>query len=233
MAISHVCLGCGLDLARVRAAPDPHYGLPLVVCPRCGAACVRVHPSRIGWRGTRRVRRATAGLAAQSAIILASAAITTTAAIAMAVERFNPRAAVEEFIAVVQGEEDLMTTGALLVAGALLALGALVGLWLSATLRHMGAPRAILLWGAVVQAMVLATLIVQLATVRAGTHPSHPAEVATLELWPRVAAAAGLITLLTLTGAPLGIAARAGLDRRRSRWIAKTLRRRRLGRTRA
>jgi hypothetical protein len=35
VAISHVCMGCGLDLARVRAAPDPHYGLPLVTCPRC------------------------------------------------------------------------------------------------------------------------------------------------------------------------------------------------------
>ena len=44
MAISHVCLSCGLDLARVRALLEPHYALPVVVCPDCGWATVRRAP---------------------------------------------------------------------------------------------------------------------------------------------------------------------------------------------
>lgn len=43
MSRTHICLGCGFELAGVRAPPDPHYGLPVVVCPRCELACVR-HP---------------------------------------------------------------------------------------------------------------------------------------------------------------------------------------------
>ncbi len=41
-------MGCGKELARhgrsgcrLHAPPDPHYGLPVVVCPGCGLACVR------------------------------------------------------------------------------------------------------------------------------------------------------------------------------------------------
>ncbi|MEM8757009.1 MAG: hypothetical protein AAGF47_04420 [Planctomycetota bacterium] len=41
MIASHPCTGCGLDVRTVAAPPDPHYGLPVVVCPRCGAASVR------------------------------------------------------------------------------------------------------------------------------------------------------------------------------------------------
>ena len=48
MAISHVCLSCGLDLARVRAVLESHYALPVVVCPDCGWAAVRNKPR--GWR---------------------------------------------------------------------------------------------------------------------------------------------------------------------------------------
>ncbi len=46
MAISHVCLSCGLDLARVRARLEPRYALPIVVCPDCGWAAVRRKPRR-------------------------------------------------------------------------------------------------------------------------------------------------------------------------------------------
>lgn len=34
-------MGCGGELASLRAAPDPHYHLPIVVCPACGTASVR------------------------------------------------------------------------------------------------------------------------------------------------------------------------------------------------
>lgn len=41
MAVSHICLSCGLDLARVRAVTEPQYGLPVVVCPECSTGVVR------------------------------------------------------------------------------------------------------------------------------------------------------------------------------------------------
>ena len=41
MLASHICVGCGRELCRESAPPDPVYGLPIVVCPRCGLACVR------------------------------------------------------------------------------------------------------------------------------------------------------------------------------------------------
>lgn len=56
MAIAHVCMECGWDLARVRVRQDPHYGLPLVICPRCTTACVRRrHPLWNGFDTLRRV----------------------------------------------------------------------------------------------------------------------------------------------------------------------------------
>lgn len=58
MPISHTCPCCCLELGHIRAAPDPHYGLGVVVCPRCRAASVRVrHPDRVFWQGVRRLRR--------------------------------------------------------------------------------------------------------------------------------------------------------------------------------
>ncbi len=51
MAIAHVCVHCGWDLARVRPAREPHYGMMLVRCPHCGAAAVRSrHPVQKAWR---------------------------------------------------------------------------------------------------------------------------------------------------------------------------------------
>lgn len=51
MPLAHACISCGTSLSRVRAQRDPHYGLPLVVCPTCTRACVRRrHPLQAGWR---------------------------------------------------------------------------------------------------------------------------------------------------------------------------------------
>ena len=41
MAISQICLNCAKDLARQPAIFDPHYSLPLVICPNCNKASVR------------------------------------------------------------------------------------------------------------------------------------------------------------------------------------------------
>jgi hypothetical protein len=60
MAIAHVCLSCGFDLARIRARIEPIYRLPLVTCPRCGVHAVRRrHPI---WRTYRTLLRVDAAL---------------------------------------------------------------------------------------------------------------------------------------------------------------------------
>jgi len=57
MAIAHVCIQCGWDLARVRPVRDPHYGLPLVICPQCHGTCVRRrHPIQQKWRAFLRLK---------------------------------------------------------------------------------------------------------------------------------------------------------------------------------
>lgn len=58
VARSHVCSACGHDLARLRAPPDPHYALPVVVCPGCALACVRrPYAGTARWRNAVRVWR--------------------------------------------------------------------------------------------------------------------------------------------------------------------------------
>jgi hypothetical protein len=56
MASAHVCLECGWDLARIRVRREPHYGLPLVMCPRCDTATVRRrHPIWTSFNTLRRL----------------------------------------------------------------------------------------------------------------------------------------------------------------------------------
>ncbi len=68
MAISHVCLSCGLDLARVRARLEPRYALPIVVCPDCGRATLR--RKRRAWRSFRRLAVSLVTLAAQLGMVV-------------------------------------------------------------------------------------------------------------------------------------------------------------------
>ena len=72
MAISHVCISCGLDLARVRARLEPRYALPIVVCPDCGHTAVRRKPR--AWRSFRRLMVSLLALAAQLAMVVAGLA---------------------------------------------------------------------------------------------------------------------------------------------------------------
>jgi len=66
MAMSHICRGCGRELARVRPVADPDLGLRVVVCPGCAAATVRRRDAVIdGYRRARRVWISLSALAAQ------------------------------------------------------------------------------------------------------------------------------------------------------------------------
>ena len=77
MAIAHVCLGCGADLARIRVIRDPHYRLPIVTCPDCGEACVRrVDPILQRWRAFQPIALALCALFVQLLIVLSLAPAT-------------------------------------------------------------------------------------------------------------------------------------------------------------
>tara|TARA_R110002072_G_scaffold42064_10_gene117977 strand:- start:131934 stop:132602 length:669 start_codon:yes stop_codon:yes gene_type:complete len=58
------------ELARIRAVPDQHYALPIVVCPNCSTACVRTkHPDQEFWRGVRSLIRSLRVLIVQLILI--------------------------------------------------------------------------------------------------------------------------------------------------------------------
>ncbi len=77
MAMAHVCPACGAALTRVRPSPDPHYGLPLVLCPSCSTAAVRRrHPLQRRTRRGLQVAKALATFLAQLVVLGALAAVT-------------------------------------------------------------------------------------------------------------------------------------------------------------
>lgn len=62
------------ELAKIRAIPDPHYALPIVVCPRCEHASVRTrHPDIQYWRDFRRLHSSLRNLIVRLALIVGSA----------------------------------------------------------------------------------------------------------------------------------------------------------------
>lgn len=70
MAISHVCMACGEDLAGIRPGPEPHYGLCVVACPECARPSVRGRDEvRDWWRAARMRVGAVLLLAAHAAVL--------------------------------------------------------------------------------------------------------------------------------------------------------------------
>jgi len=83
--------------------PDPHYGLPVVVCPSCGAPCVRVrHPDAEFFRWLRALRRGLGHLLAL-ALMLALLAVILDAAASFAAHR-----GVAEIVSVRHGHDVLI-----------------------------------------------------------------------------------------------------------------------------
>jgi hypothetical protein len=152
MAISHICMSCGLDLARLHPRPDPHYGLPIVVCPRCATAVVRrAHPLVVRWREARRLRGAMRAMGLRAAV--GAALMAASVGMVFLVEAGAKDLGVSAFELprlIFLGrdgahrlpEEAPVMGGVLLGLWVLLQIG--VGVLLSAGLRHWG--RAIA-WG--------------------------------------------------------------------------------------
>jgi len=134
MAIAHVCTACGHDLARIRAALDPHYSLPLVRCDRCGACCVRrVHPVLAGFRALRRVDWSLTVLAVQITL-LASFALVWIIAV--------PNVAWE----LVQQYPGRYTRAHLEALWTVGVIGVFTGTWLRVSFSQFRFHRAVMVW---------------------------------------------------------------------------------------
>jgi DNA-directed RNA polymerase subunit RPC12/RpoP len=124
MAISHLCITCGADLARVRARREEHYGLPLVLCPRCGTAAVRRQRPLGRWWATRRLGISLAALLAQLALLTGFIWLTIFVCIELGREIALGRLGID------QPEKTII----LALAFGLLPIA--LGTWLTAGLRH-------------------------------------------------------------------------------------------------
>jgi hypothetical protein len=145
MALAHVCLGCGFDLARQRPRKELHYGLPMIVCPRCAAPSVRrKHPLMVRWRQFRRVDWAVSILVAKLLVavaIAAATAFTILLSLLMAINWPPPKA-----------ELDVVRNFAV---WAVIVLPLIIGIWITAGLNHLTRRRAWLGWAAVLSMVVL------------------------------------------------------------------------------
>lgn len=220
MTIAHVCFGCARDLAGVRAVRDPHYALPLVICPGCGKACVRqTHPFHTRWIASLRIGTAITALILQNVVAL-TLIFSTLAVIA--------RALTLGYAAII-GE---LTRQALINLGMSIgAVSIVTGAWLTAGLSHIPWWRAWLGW------MLLVVVLVGLiAAVSLGALGGRVPDLVSWIVGTSVITAAacvplGIVMVLALTGIPLGkliLSAHRAFVRGRFRWRR---RRRALGAT--
>jgi hypothetical protein len=152
MAIAHICLACGWDLARVRVQTEPHYGLPIVICPRCDAVSVRrVHPIWKTWKTLRRIDWALTVLLAQIVLALGLTAANLVGAVSLA-------AALHRLIGTGAGRDIWWF---LLVPT--LVIAPITGAWLTAGFSHLKANRVWLGWVMWLLIVSFGALVVALA----------------------------------------------------------------------
>ncbi len=141
MAISHICLSCGMDLARLPSRPQAGYALPLVMCVNCGTTDTR-HLTRRHVRSWLRLQASLITLALQVALL----AVFAWAVVSVCI-------GVGELW--VQGELDhLWTKQTLLVYLGVGVLSVFVGLWLGTAFAHAGRIRTWLVFSLVTVAML-------------------------------------------------------------------------------
>jgi len=144
MAIAHICLGCGWDLARVRPVPDPRYALPLIVCPRCQKATTRArHPIWIAFRKFRRLDLTITALGIQIAMAILLTIFTPFSSLAMVVGINGAQRGAYD--------SDLWWY----YFWPLAVIGPLTGAWLTAGFPHITRWRAFLGWYAYLCLIVL------------------------------------------------------------------------------
>ena len=146
MAIAHVCLGCGADLARIHVIRDPHYRLPIVTCPSCGEACVRrVDPILQRWRAFQSFAMALCTLLVQVLIVFLLA--TATAVVVDAVPDLLPVVISGDLFDLLYGQ-----SLAALVIG--VTLPVLTGVWMTTGLGHWRPWLARAVWGLLIAGLL-------------------------------------------------------------------------------
>lgn len=122
MAISHVCLRCGTDLAFVRPSREERYGLRVVTCPACDQRAVRsTHPLKLEKRRLIRLDASLTMLALQLSLLVGFIAANLGGGaliIEVADEWSNPHWSEERWIVIgVFGVAFPFATGVWLAAG--------------------------------------------------------------------------------------------------------------------
>jgi hypothetical protein len=142
MAIAHVCLNCGRDLARVHPQREPHYGLALVTCPNCATACVRrEHPV---WRGWKNGRRSVFAIGVLAARLFISALLSLLNVLAIFMSLFLWA----ELQRVDRGgtPQRIPPQAAIFLAFAYGLLAPLTGVWLTAGFEHIARWKMWIAW---------------------------------------------------------------------------------------
>jgi len=241
MAISHVCLNCGRDLARVRASLDPAYRLPLVHCPTCPSVWVRRRePMAARFGAGRRVVRAGGALVLQLAaawiILLVLAGSIAGVAHAMSEARLGfvgaAHALWEGTPAMGAPRTDLHGDRGFVLAAGVIGASIIAGAWLTATLRHARPWRVALFWPVVlvlaVSMDVLFWLPVGGARILAGDQLFYNGP-GFSEWLTRVGLLAPAAVFMGI-GIVAGLGVRRVEDQRRRRALVRLLRRRRRAR---
>jgi hypothetical protein len=222
MAIAHVCLGCGYDLARVRPQREPHYRLPLIACPRCGTHCVRVdHPILVRWRNAKRVLLSLAVLLAQAAMATGLAMLTPTVVVV------TLRA-----LANLPIEWERRAIALTLIGASITGLGLLTGAWTRAAFAHLNQWWVWLSWLALMGLAGLVAIIVNpmdLYENRVGYLLAN-ADVALAYVKTYVIVASMVLLIIMLVAwlaTPLGVLVLKRIDRGRAAAWRNALKRRR------
>lgn len=232
MPTHHACAACGYPLHRLRAVPDPHYGLGVVVCPGCLTAVVRrrdpaVQGFRTGWKVARALLTAgVQSLVLTLSVVAATMLIRSVARSSMLDYGANPMAIVFQparLVAPDPGPNLLI----LLVVQFL--LGLFVGVWLRSALRHLWAVPTWLVWSGLPLFFGLLPALLYLLGRAVGPQGSNWGERGDLALTGAMLGAATMYSVFVLLGMPLGGPVRelwaAG---RRARWSKRRDARRRL-----
>jgi len=228
VAISHVCMSCGFDLARVEPATDPELNVPLVLCPTCGGASVRRrHPIIKFWRTARRADTALSIMFVQ--LVAASLLVASLAGMAYGLARIaaddgvsTPAFLIGAFAE--RGEETrhgnriIRHDGGRDVAVATaLAISAIAGVWLTATLGHLRLWKRWVGWSALLLAAVSLGWLGWAYTSLMATLLGAADRVAPVDAgmwWGRVTLMVGFIVVM-LIASPLGLG---------GRWVIRTAR---------
>lgn len=226
MAIAHVCLACGADLARIRVIRDPHYGLPIVTCPGCRQACVRrVDPILQRWRAFQPTAAALCALLVQLLVMFSLA--TATALVVDAVPDLFP-------VRISGNVFDLLydQSFAALVVG--VTLPVLTGVWMATGLGHWRPWLARAVWGLLIAGLLswdMLRLAFETIGNRLGIVSGVGAE-AHLQLafydWLLRILVLFAFLMLTFAGSPLGaVLLKVHARRRTRRWSRRRARVRR------